>query len=335
MLIVRPIKSDDSEAFVDFAAATGVGHTNLPNHPQRLAQKISHSELSFAANLDQGGEEGYTFVMEDTQTSRLVGTCTVDAAVGLSEPFYSYRVDQVVHASTDLNINNRIPALHMGHDYTGASRLSSFYLEPDYRCNYYDQLLSKSRLLFMACFPERFAATTIAEIKGVIDEQGVSPFWESVGRHFFSMDFAEADLLTASSNKRFIANLMPRYPLYVPLLSDTAQTVIGQHHDDVEDIVNILEHEGLHFEGHVDIFDAGPILEVRTRHIRAIRHAEQIKVQAGDPVEQGKRVLVSNNSCHDFRCIIARKQGAALILSESQLKGLQVANGNTVTYCPL
>ncbi|HIG37085.1 MAG TPA: arginine N-succinyltransferase, partial [Oceanospirillaceae bacterium] len=123
--------------------------------------------------------------------------------------------------------------------------------------------------------------------------------------------------------------------LYVPLLSDTAQAVIGQHHDDVEDIVNILEHEGLHFEGHVDIFDAGPILEVRTRHIRAIRHAEQIKVQAGNPVEQGKRVLVSKNSSHDFRCIIARKQGAALILSEAQLEGLQVANGNTVTYCPL
>ena len=142
MLIVRPIKSEDCNAFVDFAAATGVGHTNLPNHPQRLAQKISHSELSFAANIDQAGEEGYTFVMEDTQTTCLVGTCTVDAAVGLSEPFYSYRLDQVVHASSDLNINNRIPALHMGHDYTGASRLSSFYLEPDYRCNYYDQLTS-------------------------------------------------------------------------------------------------------------------------------------------------------------------------------------------------
>jgi len=335
MLIVRPIKSDDSQAFIDFAAAAGVGHTNLPNHPQRLAQKINHSELSFAAHVDHAGEEGYTFVMEDTDTERLVGTCAVDATVGLSDPFYSYRVDQVVHSSTDLHINNRIPALHMNNDYTGASRLSSFYLEPDYRCNFYDQLLSKSRLLFIACFPERFAATTIAEMKGVIDDQGISPFWESVGRHFFTMDFAEADLLTASSNKRFITNLMPRYPLYVPLLSESAQAVIGQHHDDVEDIVNILEHEGLHFEGHVDIFDAGPILEVRTRHIRAIRHAEQTTAQVGSMVERGKRVLVSNNSCVDFRCIIARKQGDELILSQGQLDALQVAAGNTLTYCHL
>jgi arginine N-succinyltransferase len=149
------------------------------------------------------------------------------------------------------------------------------------------------------------------------------------------MDFAEADLLTASSNKRFIANLMPRYPLYVPLLSDAAQAVISQHNEDVEDIVNILEHEGLHFEGHVDIFDAGPILEVSTRHIRAIRHAEQIKVQVGALVEQGKRVLVCNNSCLDFRCIIAHMPGTSLVLSEAQLEGLQVVAGNTLTYCPL
>ena len=162
MLIVRPIKSNDAEAFKDFAAASGVGHTNLPNHSAHLAQKINHSELSFASSVEHAGEEAYTFVMEDTHSERLVGTCTVDAAVGLSELYFTYRVDQVVHSAVELQINNRIPALHLSHDYTGASRLSSFYLEPDYRCNFYDQLLSKSRLLFMASFPQRFAATTIA-----------------------------------------------------------------------------------------------------------------------------------------------------------------------------
>tara|TARA_B100000780_G_C21013797_1_gene406062 strand:+ start:472 stop:939 length:468 start_codon:yes stop_codon:yes gene_type:complete len=147
MLIVRPITSNDSHALQNFAVASGVGHTNLPNHPAQLAQKINHSELSFASGVDHAGEESYTFVMEDTQNNVLVGTCTVDATVGLSELYYTYRVDQVVHAYADLQINNRIPALHMSHDYTGASRLSSFYLEPDYRCNFYDQLLLKSRLL--------------------------------------------------------------------------------------------------------------------------------------------------------------------------------------------
>jgi arginine N-succinyltransferase len=335
MLIVRPVTNNDADAFNAFAAAAGVGQTNLPNNSAQLAQKINHSELSFAAHVDHAGEESYTFVMQDTLKQSLVGTCTVDATIGASEPYHSYRLDQVTHCWADLDINNRIPALHMNHDYTGASRLSSFYIEPDYRCDFYDQLLSKSRLLFMACFPERFSSTTIAEIKGVINDDGVSPFWEAVGRHFFTMDFATADLLTTTSSKHFIAALMPRYPLYVPLLNHHAQKVIGQHHDDAEDIVNILEHEGLHFEGHVDIFDAGPILEVSTRHIRAIRHAEQTQAVIGDEVLHGSRVLVCNNSCLDFRCIVARKKSSILVLSAAQLEGLQVVSGNTLTYCPL
>ena len=84
MLIVRPIKTNDGEAFNEFAAASGIGHTNLPNQPAHLAQKINHSELSFASSVDYAGEEAYTFVMEDTKSERLVGTCTVDATVGLS-----------------------------------------------------------------------------------------------------------------------------------------------------------------------------------------------------------------------------------------------------------
>tara|TARA_B100000780_G_C20869175_1_gene345705 strand:+ start:46 stop:609 length:564 start_codon:yes stop_codon:yes gene_type:complete len=187
----------------------------------------------------------------------------------------------------------------------------------------------------MAYFPKRFAAATIAEMKGVIDNNGVSPFWEAVGRHFFTMDFNQADLLTTASDQRFIASLMPRYPIYVPLLSAQVQAIIGPHHQDLEDIVNILEHEGLHFEGHVDIFDAGPVLEVRTRHIRTVRHAEQAQVIMEDEVLQSKRVLVYNHSCADFRCIIARKLVPLLVLSKAQLKGLQVIDGNTSTYFQL
>lgn len=335
MLIVRPIKKDDAKTFNNFASAAGVSHTNLPNNPVQLAQK-NKPQWAVVCSKRRPCRWRRLYICNGRHlTHQLVGTCTADATVGLSEPYYTYGIDQVTHHSSDLEINNRVPALHMSHDYTGALRLSSFYIEPDYRCDFYDQLLFKSRLLFMTCFPERFSATTISEIKGVIGESGISPFWEAVGRHFFTMDFAKADLLTTSSNKHFIANLMPRYPLYVPLLNQQAQDVIGQHHDDAEDIVNILEHEGMHLEGHVDIFDAGPILEARTRLIRTIRHAEQIQAVMGDEVMQGKRVLVCNNSCVDFRCILARKKSDSLVLSKAQLEGLQVATGNTLTYCHL
>jgi len=338
MLIVRPIQQADKTALAEFAAAAGVGHTNLPQDDNRLQAKINHSELSFAANIEQAGDESYQFVLQDLEQSALVGTCAIDACIGLSQPNYSYRLSTIVHASKDLKMVNRVLALHLSHDYTGVSRLSAFFLSPDYRHSFHDQLLSKSRLLFMARFPERFTGTTIAEIKGIIDDQQVSPFWEGVGRHFFNMDFAEADLMTGTNNKAFVADLMPRNPLYVPLLPATAQAVIGKHHEDFEDIINILEHEGLHFEDQVDIFDAGPILEARTRNLRTIRNAQTATITITEaPQAIGQRVLVSNNQCQDFRCLLARKdqQSGTISLSQAQTDALQVVNDEQVLYSPL
>lgn len=338
MLIVRPINTSDLNDLEHFAAAAGAGHTNLPQDTKRLQEKIDHSELSFAANITQAGDESYQFVLQDLESEQLVGTCAIDACIGLSQPNYSYRLSQVVHASKDLKLVNRVLALHLSHDYTGVSRLSAFFLQHNYRHSHYDQLLSKSRLLFMAKFPDRFTGTTIAEIKGVIDDNQASPFWESVGRHFFNMKFAEADLLTGTNNKAFVADLMPRHPLYVPLLPASAQAVIGQHNEDFEDVVNILEHEGLRFEDQVDIFDAGPMLEARTRHIRTIRQSQTAAITiTNQTTSDGQRVLVGNNHCQDFRCILARldTDTQQVVLTAKQAQALMVETGEVVIFSPL
>ena len=63
----------------------------------------------------------------------------------------------------------------------------------------------------------------------MIDDKGRSAFWDAVGKHFFGIDLVKADYLSMV-NKKFIADLMPRFPLYVPLLPPAAQAVIGQVH---------------------------------------------------------------------------------------------------------
>ena len=338
MLIVRPIQQADKAAFHAFAKVAGAGHTNLPQDEQQLQAKLVHSALSFASKIEQAGEESYQFVLQDLGNQTLAGTCAIDACVGLSQPNYSYRLATMVHASKELKLVNRTMVLQLSHDYTGVSRLSAFYLSPEYRHSFHDQLLSKARFMFMARFPERFSDTTISEIKGVIDDQNVSPFWESVGRHFFAMDFAEADLLTGT-NKAFIADLMPRHPLYVELLPAAAQAVIGQHHTDFEDVINIHEHEGLRFVDQVDIFDAGPMLEARTRLIRTIRKAEQATIAIDHDRAQtsGSRVLLSNNQCQDFRCLLARKQSDSevIYINPQIAQALGVSDGEQVLYSPL
>jgi arginine/ornithine succinyltransferase subunit-like protein len=56
-------------------------------------------------------------------------------------------------------------------------------------------------------------------MRGVIDETGYSPFWESLGKRFFSMEFARADYLCGTGQKAFIAELMPKHPIYTDFLS--------------------------------------------------------------------------------------------------------------------
>ncbi|MBN0662068.1 arginine N-succinyltransferase, partial [Pseudomonas aeruginosa] len=99
----------------------------------------------------------------------------------------------------------------------------TLFLDPQWRKEGNGYLLSKSRFLFMAAFRERFNEKVVAEMRGVIDEQGYSPFWESLGKRFFAMEFSRADYLCGTGQKAFIAALMPKHPLYIDFLSPEAQ----------------------------------------------------------------------------------------------------------------
>ena len=77
-----------------------------------------------------------------------------------------------------------------------------------------------------------------------MDDHGRSPFWDALGKHFFDVDFPNADYLSLV-NKKFIADLMPKHPIYIPLLPKDAQDVIGKVHEQTEPALKLLEAEGL------------------------------------------------------------------------------------------
>ncbi len=216
--------------------------------------------------------------MEDDD-GKVVGISAVAGAVGLREPWYNYRVGLTVSASQELKIHREIPTLFLANDLTGNSELCSLFLHAGYRTGLNGRLLSKARFLFMAEFRELFGNKVIAEMRGMSDENGRSPFWESLGRHFFKMEFSQADYLTGVGNKAFIAELMPKFPLYTCFLSEEARAVIGRVHPDTEPALAMLKGEGFSYQGYVDIFDAGPAIEVETDKIP--RRARQPDPGAG------------------------------------------------------
>jgi arginine N-succinyltransferase len=272
------------------------------------------------------------FVLEDTAESRVAGICAIKGAVGLTEPFYNYRIGTLVHSSRELDVFSRMETLYLSNDLTGATELCSLFLHPDYRSGNNGKWLSKSRFLFIAQFKALFTEKIIAEMRGFQAEDGSSPFYEGLGRHFFKMDFDHVDDLTALGKKSFIAELMPRQPLYVAYLPEDAQAVIGKVHKSTLPARKLLEQEGMHFEGYVDIFDAGPVLQGRVGELRAVRDSVQAIAVEGVHDDDAVPVLVSNTVLGDFRMIVAKTiPGAAHVaLTAAEMALLRIQAGDPV-----
>lgn len=337
MLVMRPAQIADLSEVQRLAADSPVGVTSLPNDAERLSEKIAASEASFAAEVSFNGEESYFFVLEDTDTGRLVGCSGIVASAGYSDPFYSFRNETFVHASRSLSIHNKIHALSLCHDLTGNSLLTSFYVEADLVPSVWAELNSRGRLLFVANHPERFADAVVVEIVGYSDEQGDSPFWDAVGRNFFDMSYTEAELLSGLKSRTFLAELMPHYPIYVPLLPDAAQEAMGQVHPRAQITFDILMREGFETDHYIDIFDGGPTLHARTSGIRSIAQSRVVPVRlaapGAEPQKGGRSYLVANGQLQDYRAVVAELDwvpGKPVTLSVAAAEALGVGEGASV-----
>jgi len=338
MLVVRAIQADDLDALYVMATQVGSGMTTLKPDMKMMGDRLAIAVASFAETIAPEKRD-YMFVMEDTDTGRLAGVCAIKGAVGLNEPFYNYRIGTLVHSSREIDVFTRMETLYLSNDLTGSTELCSLFLHPDYRTGNNGKLLSKSRFLFIAQFPHLFTEKLIAEMRGYQEESGRSPFYEGLGRHFFKMDFDHVDALTAVGKKSFIAELMPRQPLYVAYLPDDAQEVIGKVHTSTAPARRLLEQEGLYFEGYVDIFDAGPVLQARVSELRAMRDSVLAHVgttvapdAACAAVADPEPLLVSNTALHDFRMILSQTApvNGAVALSAAEQDALRCADGDAV-----
>ncbi|MGL5490790.1 MAG: arginine N-succinyltransferase, partial [Shewanella sp.] len=195
MLIIRPIRAGDFESLYQIAEESGHGFTSLPVNADLLRHKIARAEASFVKVVDKPFDEGYLMVLEDTETREVVGTCAIEAAVGMEDAFYHYRLGTEVYYSEQIEVRNEVETLTLCHDYTGAAELCTLFLREPYRKGNNGRMLSRSRFLFLAQHAKRFGETVIAEMRGVSDADGHSPFYGWLQKNFLGIDFVQADYL--------------------------------------------------------------------------------------------------------------------------------------------
>ena len=336
MQIIRPIQHADFAALQQIAEESGHGFTSLPQCDEQLRGKIARTVQSLSKNVQQPKDESYLFVLEDSDTGEILGTTGIEAVVGLSSPLYHYRLSKSLHQSRKLGVRKTVSTLNFCNDYHGASEICTLFLREGYRKGYAGRLLSKIRFLFMAQHPQRFAQTIIAEMRGVSDEQGNSPFWSWLQAHFFDIDFATAVHLVGVGEKSFIDELMPKYPVYVDLLSAAAQAVIGKPHDNTVPALRLLQGEGFQHKGYVDPFDAGPTVEAQLSDIHSARNSRCCDFMINEvSTEQG--MMICNTQAETFRACYSLNasydpQTKLLSISAEMAEKLLLNTGDKVRF---
>jgi arginine N-succinyltransferase len=132
MMVIRPVERNDLAALIQLAGKTGGGLTSLPADEQTLLARIERAIHTWQGTVPKG-EQGYVFVLEESETGTVAGICAIEVAVGLNDPWYNYRVGTLVHASKELNVYNALPTLFLSNDHTGSSELCTLFLDPAWR----------------------------------------------------------------------------------------------------------------------------------------------------------------------------------------------------------
>lgn len=303
--VMRAAGPADLEGFKQLREIAGPGFTSLMLDDKAMAAKLALSEQSFASAATTVGAERYFIALEQIATGALAGCCGVKATIGETPPFFNFRMFTEAQSSSAVSRRFDMRVLIGVNDFTGCSEVGSLFVRPEHRAAGVGRALAQNRYMLMASQPQRFRTQVVSELRGVVSPDGSSPFWEAVGRHFFRMDFAEADKLSATTDNQFILDLMPQHPIYVDLLPQDAREVIGQCHKDGEGARKLLEWEGFAFSNVVDIFDGGPLMSVQRDNIRTLREARRLKIQPTSHPIPGRRALIAVPRIQDYRCVSA------------------------------
>jgi arginine N-succinyltransferase len=330
---IRAARTSDLQPLYEMAKLTGGGFTNLPPDRKSLTAKLAKSAAAFARDEEKIDDDLFVLVLENVETGDVRGTCQLFSQVGLKWPFYSYRIGALTQHSVELARTFRADMLSLSTDLEGSSEVGGLFLHPSERAGGLGMLIARSRYLFIRAHRARFADRILAELRGLIDEAGGSPFWDGIAGRFFGMSFRDADEFNAIHGNQFIADLMPKHPIYTAMLTETARLAIGQPHPSGRAAMRMLENEGFEFENYIDIFDGGPTMTARTDQIKTVQDAVESEITA---IKDGgvTKMLAARGHLADFTAayVQADRTDGGISIDSGGAKALGVKIGDTITH---
>ncbi len=329
---LRAARACDLGSLYEMAKLTGGGFTNLPADKPNLKAKLARAEAAFARTDNILDDDLIVLMLEKIADPHVRGTCQIYSRVGQTAPFYSYRIGTMTQTSSELNRTFRAEMLMLSNDFEGASEVGGLFLHPNERAGGLGMLLARSRYLYIRAHRPRFADRIFAELRGVFDESGGSPFWDGLSGKFFGMTFPEADAFNAVHGFQFIADLMPKHPIYTALLPESARGVMGLPHPSGRAAMRMLENEGFVHDHYIDIFDGGPTMHTRTDHVKTIAGTRDVTITKVSE-NSAPRVIAAVGLLSEFRAAWAHVSDDGVI-DPAGAHALSAEPGHVVQVAP-
>lgn len=334
MMVIRPIATSDHEALIAMAFSAEFVLPSIPKDRQLLQKRIEYSLRSFSSAHTNKQSAFYLFVLENLDDGTLHGTCGIKTSDPIQDFSYFYRLQQERHQSKQLQIDHYLTIVNAHKQTELPAELCALFLSPKVRREGLGKLLSLSRLLFIAAQPKRFPSELMALLRGIVDSEGRSPFWEAIGRHFCHHEMTEMERLY-TSDKDVMTNLLPRYPIYLSLLPKEAQEAIGKPHHHTEAAYNMLHQQGFVFSGDVDIFDGGPKISSKISELSAIsRNNRSFVYSVNDEAPLANTYIIANEHEAFRACYgaISFSDDGKAILHSNICKALNISAGDPFRY---
>jgi len=331
MIKIRSVLAQDVDPVVKLAFTARSGMMNLPKSREAVYEKIEHSVEAFNSRLTKPHEEFYAFVLDDDH--EIGGACAIKA----STSGYYYRQGHEGRCCPSLGTDTSVKTLTPFHETDGPSEVCSLYLLPRYRQGGLGRLLALSRYLFIGAHPKRFQKEISALLRGFIDKNGNSPFWDRVGRNFLPMEYREIEKLLIR-NEEFIPEIIPQNPLYIPLLSIPAQHALGRPHPNSMGAKKMLLEEGYKESNEYDIFDGGPRFIAALQELRSIKNQKRATVTNIVP-RRGRapkyyKHIIGTETIPFYACYanVEETSPNKVIINDAVAEALQVSTGDTIRY---
>ena len=329
-IVLRTCSAHDLKAYQAFAKEAPIGFTTLPKDPKLCKENLEHAILSFEKDVQTPNEELYLFVAEDVATRQILGISGIAATTGGKAPLYYFRKEiEVLQSQVDAVVKEQPMLIPVSYA-RGPTELCSLFVPLAHRKSGVGRLLSFGRFLYIKAHDARFTNTLFAELRGKIDKNKISPFWDAVGRNFFSKTFCEVlDML--QYGKGFIAEFLPKHPIYIKLLTQVVQACIEQVDVYTKGAYTMLQKLGFTKSGEIDVLDAGPRLVTTKETATILQKAKKVTVSSIKAHAHNDDYFVS--TCNKkFRACYASclLENDTVALSKKTAEILQVELGESV-----